>query len=214
MDTNQTETITRLTAVSARGQAGGEVTEVLHANKVFEKLVYSETGLPGGEFEACTFILCNFYDADLTGRRFTDCRMIDCNLSMARLSRAGLNNVTFMDCKVTGVDFRNCLPLLFEVSFEKSNLDYCIFCKNRLKKTKFKECSIREANFTEADLTGASFDNCDLSNTVFNRTNLSHADFRTARNYSINLALNTVRKAKFSLSGIAGLLSRYDIVIE
>lgn len=125
-----------------------------------------------------------------------------------------MRNVTFLNCKVAGVDFSACRPLLFAVSFERSSLDYAVFAKNRLKKTVFKDCSIREADFSEADLTGACFDNCDLSNTVFNRTNLSQADLRTSRNYSINLETNTVRKAKFSFSGIAGLLSQYDIIIE
>ncbi len=133
---------------------------------------------------------------------------------MAKVTHAGMSTVAFLNCKVVGVDFSRCLPLLFAVSFEKCSLDYSIFIKNRLKKTKFKECSIREADFTEADLTGASFDNCDLSNTLFCRTNLSQADFRTSRNYSINPELNTVRKAKFSFSGIAGLLRQYDIIIE
>ena len=125
-----------------------------------------------------------------------------------------MRNVAFTNCKVIGVDFSNCLPFLFAVSFERCRLDYSHFIKNRLRKTKFRECAIRDADFTEADLTGASFDNCDLSSTVFSRTNLSHADFRTSRNYSINLEMNTVRKARFSLSGIAGLLSQYDLVIE
>jgi uncharacterized protein YjbI with pentapeptide repeats len=133
---------------------------------------------------------------------------------MVKVSHAGMRNVTFLNCKVVGVDFSKCLPFLFAVSFEKCRLDYSSFIKTKLKKTKFKECTIREADFTEADLTGASFDDCDLSNAVFSRTNLSQADFRTSRNYTINLEINTVRKTKFSLSGISGLLSQYDIVVE
>lgn len=188
--------------------------EVSHADKVFEKVSYAGTGLAGEEFEDCTFINCDFSESDLSDTRFTDCKFIDCNLSMTKVNRAGMRNVTFLNCKVVGVDFSRCLPLLFAVSFEKCSLDYSIFIKNKLKKTRFKECSIREADFTEADLTGASFDNCDLSNTVFRRTNLSQADFKTSRNYTINLEMNTVRKAKFSFPGIAGLLSQYDIVLE
>ena len=184
------------------------------AHKVFEKIDYAETGLSGQEFEDCTFNNCNFSDADLSKSRFIDCRMSDCNLSNARMNQAGLQNVTFLGCKIVGVDFGTSLPFLFEVTFEKCSLDYSKFIKNKLKKTKFKECAIREAIFTETDLTGASFDNCDLLNTVFSRTNLNQADFRTARNYSIDLEQNSARKAKFSYSGIAGLLSQYDIIIE
>jgi fluoroquinolone resistance protein len=188
--------------------------EESHTNKVFEKVVYSETGLSGEEFEDCKFINCNFSDSDLSDCLFIDCQMIDCNLSMARVSQTMMRNVTFLNCKVIGVDFSKCLSLLFIVGFEKCCLDYSIFIKKKLNKTNFKECAIRDVDFTESDLSGASFDNCDLLNTVFSRTNLNQADFRTSRNYRINLEMNTARKAKFSLSGIAGLLSQYDIIIE
>lgn len=188
--------------------------ELSHTDKVFEKVDYSKTGLSGEEFEDCTFKSCDFSDSDLSRSRFIDCKMIDCNMSMAKVNHTGMSNVTFWNCKIVGVDFSKCLPLLFAVNFEKCCLDYSIFTKNRLKKTKFKECIIRDADFTEADLTGASFDDCDLLNTIFSRTNLSQADFRTSRNYTINLEKNTARKAKFSLSGIDGLLRQYDIIVE
>jgi fluoroquinolone resistance protein len=190
------------------------VKEALHIDEVFEKIDYSDTGLSGGEFESCTFSNCDFSNSDLSASLFTDCQLIDCNLSMATVDHTGLRNVAFVNCKVVGVDFSGCLPFLFAVSFEKCCLDYSHFIKNRLKKTTFKGCSIRDANFTEADLTAASFEECDLTNTAFSHTNLSHADFRTSHNYSINLEMNTVRKAKFSLSGVAGLLDQYDLIIE
>jgi len=185
-----------------------------HDHEVFEKADYSATGRSGKEFEDCAFKNCNFSNADLAKSRFIDCTLIDCNLSNAKISNTGLQNVTFLSCKIVGVDFSTCLPFLFEVRFDACSLDYSKFIKNKMKKTNFKECSIREAVFIEADLTGACFDNCDLSNTVFTRANLNQADFRTSRNYSINLEMNTVRKAKFSTSGITGLLSQYDILIE
>jgi fluoroquinolone resistance protein len=188
--------------------------EVSHADTIFEKIDYSEAGLTGEEFEDCTFRNCNFSNCDLSHSRFIDCRLIDCDLSMAKVNQTGMSNVMFLNCKIVGVDFSKCLPLLFSVSFETCCLDYSLFTRSKLKKTKFKECIIREADFTGADLTGATFESCDLLKTVFSHTNLSQADFTTARNYAINLEMNIVRKAKFSLSGIVGLLSHYDIVVE
>ncbi|MCW8795447.1 MAG: hypothetical protein OQK67_00080 [Chlorobium sp.] len=38
--------------------------------------------------------------------------------------------------------------------------------------------------------------------------------FHSAYNYSINPETNRIRKARFSLSGLAGLLDVYDIEIE
>jgi fluoroquinolone resistance protein len=188
--------------------------EIPPANEVFEKIDYTNTSLSGEEFEACTFSNCNFSDSDLSDCLFTDCRFEECNLTMVKVARSGLRNASFLNCKVVGVDFSACLPFLFAVSFEKCCLDYSHFVKNRMKKTEFRECVIRDAIFSETDLSGALFDNCDLLNTVFIRTDLSHADFRTSRNYTINLEVNTLRKAKFSLSGVVGLLSHYDIIVE
>ena len=42
---------------------------------------------------------------------------------------------------------------------------------------------------------------------------LEKADFSTAYNYVIDPELNTIRKAKFSIAGITGLLHKYDIDI-
>ena len=39
-------------------------------------------------------------------------------------------------------------------------------------------------------------------------------DFKTSYNYSIDPEVNSIKKAKFSLEGISGLLYKYDIVIE
>ena len=58
------------------------------------------------------------------------------------------------------------------------------------------------------------FDNCDLNKTVFETTILENVDLRTSRNYTIDLELNKVKKAQFSLHGVRGLLEKYDMKIE
>jgi hypothetical protein len=49
---------------------------------------------------------------------------------------------------------------------------------------------------------------------VFHHTTLEHVDFRTSYNYSINPENNRIKKAKFSIWGVSGLLYKYDIEIE
>jgi len=73
---------------------------------------------------------------------------------------------------------------------------------------------LHEVDFTEADLTESVFNNCDLKSTTFDFTNLEKTDFRTSFNYSIHPETNKLKKTQFSRNGIAGLLSRYDIIIE
>jgi len=72
----------------------------------------------------------------------------------------------------------------------------------------------KRADFTETDLTMAVFTNCDLMGATFVQTNLKKADFRTAKNYALDPELNRIKGATFSQYGLAGLLAKYDIVIE
>lgn len=182
-------------------------------NQTFEKIDYSKQKLIKQEFESCKFVNCNFSNCDLSQTALIDCKFENCNLSMIKILGTGLRNVKFINCKIMGVDFSNCAEFDFAVSFEKSCLDYAFFIKNNLKKTKFEDCIIKEANFTKSDLTDAEFNNCDLSGTIFTQSNLGGVDFTTAKCFSINPDNNSVKKAKFSIYGVVGLLDKYDIII-
>jgi uncharacterized protein YjbI with pentapeptide repeats len=93
-------------------------------------------------------------------------------------------------------------------------LNFSSFYKLKLKSTSFRDCQLQDVEFAEGDFTKAVFHNCDLSKANFEHTTLESADFRTAYNYSVNPEINRVKKAKFSLDGIAGLLDKYEIVVE
>ena len=103
---------------------------------------------------------------------------------------------------------------MFSFQFEKSQLDYSTFYGTKLKKTKFIDCSLKETDFEEADLTGSAFQNCDLSGTSFVRTVLEKVDFRTARHFSFDPAVNKVKQAKFSATNLEGLLYHFNLDIE
>ncbi|WP_319800291.1 pentapeptide repeat-containing protein [Flavobacterium sp. N501239] len=66
----------------------------------------------------------------------------------------------------------------------------------------------------KTDLTEAIFDHCDLRRTVFIETTLNKADFTTSFNYTLDPEINKIKKAQFSLEGLQGLLSKYDIIIK
>jgi uncharacterized protein YjbI with pentapeptide repeats len=113
-----------------------------------------------------------------------------------------------------GLHFEDCNDLIIAFEFDGCNLEMSSFYKLKLKGTKFKNSKISDVDFTETDLSNSIFDNCDLGKTVFHNSNLEKADFRTSFNYSIDPEMNRVKRAKFSLPGIAGLLDKYDIEIE
>jgi uncharacterized protein YjbI with pentapeptide repeats len=188
--------------------------ETLHENKTFEKVDYSNKELRGREFTSCIFKSCNFEKSDISGNDFIDCSFENCNFSLAKLKQTGLKNVNFIGCKLTGVDFSPCNDFLFGVSFSSCLLDYAAFQKKKMKKTKFKDCSIKESHFTDVDLTSAIFENCDLTNTYFQANNLEKADFTSSRNFTIDPEENKMKKAKFSIGELHGLLGKYDLEIE
>ena len=183
-------------------------------DKKFEKEDFTSNELPIADYENCVFLNCNLSNADLSKRVFIECEFNFSNLSTAKLAVTAFKNVKFKDCKLLGLHFENCDQFLFEVDFDNCFLNLCSFYKLKLKKTRFRNSNLSEVDFTDADLTNALFANCDLAGARFENTILEKADLRTARNYSIDPELNKIKKAKFSIQGIAGLLAKYDIEIE
>ena len=181
---------------------------------VFEKEDFTETPFNPGEYENCTFNGCNFSGTDLSHMIFTECNFNGCNLSLSKLTNTGMRDIKFKDCKILGLHFEDCSDFLFAVTFDKCILNLSSFYRQKLKKTLFKNCNLHEVDFTEADLSDSIFENCDLSGAKFQSSILEKVDFRTSFNYSIDPEINKIKKAKFSIDGIAGLLDKYDIEIQ
>lgn len=182
--------------------------------KRFEKVDFAENSLAQGEYDKCVFVNCSFANVNLTGFKFSNCEFIQCNFSLAILAKTSVQEVKFKNCKLLGLRFDICNPFLFSATFQDCMLNLSSFYKLRLKKTVFKNCSLHEVDFSEADLTQAAFDNCDLALATFEATILEKADFRHAFNYNIDPEKNKIKKAKFSLPAVTGLLNKYDIEIE
>jgi uncharacterized protein YjbI with pentapeptide repeats len=125
-----------------------------------------------------------------------------------------MKNINFVDCKLMGVGFSLCDDFAFSASFIRCNLDYCYFINKNLKNTRFTDCSIRDANFAGADLSNIIFNRCDFTHTLFEKTVLEQTSFVSSFNYSINPEINKLKKTKFSVEGLRGLLDKYDIIIE
>jgi fluoroquinolone resistance protein len=183
-------------------------------DKKLEKVDFTQSAPDPGDYENCQFINCNFQSADISGLHFCECEFIGCNMSMAKLIKTAFKDVQFKNCKLLGLHFETCDPFLFSASFEDCSLKLTSFFKTKLPKTTFRNCGLEEVDFAEADLNHSIFDKCNLQGALFENTNLEHADLRTSEYYTINPESNKIRKAKFSLAGVAGLLGKYDIIIE
>ncbi|HEY0677776.1 MAG TPA: pentapeptide repeat-containing protein [Chitinophagaceae bacterium] len=182
-------------------------------DKQFEKIDFSTEPPEIAEYDNCSFVNCNFEKCDLSNISFSDCKFNGCNLTMIQTVKTAFKDIKFNDCKLLGVHFEHCTDFLFAVQFENCILNYSSFFKKSLKKTVFRQSGLQEVDFTDADLSSAVFDKCDLNNAKFENTNLEKADFRSAYNFSIDPALNRMRKARFSMNGLPGLLNKFDIDI-
>jgi uncharacterized protein YjbI with pentapeptide repeats len=184
--------------------------EVYIQDKTFNR----SDSLAKGEYENCTFNGCNFNDTDLSEFKFIDCAFNGCNFSLAKLNKTAFQDVKFKDCKMLALRFDTCNEFGLSFSFDSCQLNHSSFYKTKIKKTVFKNSQLQETDFAEADLTSVLFDNCNLSQAIFDHTTLEKADFRTSYNYSIDPEINRIKKARFSISGLSGLLEKYDIEIE
>ena len=183
------------------------------AENVVERWTAAEIA-PHQELEQYKFVACDFSGVNLTDKRFIDCLFERCNLSLATLANAALQNVTFRECKLSGVQFSVCRDMCFEVDFAHCQLPYASFHGKRLRGTSFTHCILTEVDFAYADLTEAVFQECDLTRALFEQTQLTAADLTTASGFLIDPEINTVKKTRFSLEGLPGLLSKYDIKIS
>lgn len=183
-------------------------------NRVFERVSLTGNPLLKGVYEECSFIKCDANRADLSGITFRNCSFDGCDLSLATLRSSLLQDVQFRSCKLLGVQFSECKGFLLKLDFEECMLKLALFSQLKLKNIRFKNCDLQEADFTETDLTGAIFEECDLLRTTFLKSNLEQADLRSAFNYSIDPESNRLKKARFLIPQVIGLLDRYDIIIE
>ncbi len=188
--------------------------EVFEEEKKFDTIDFTILPFAKGEYENCDFLHCNFSNCDLSAVKFTECRFTGCNLSAANLHKTALRDIVFKECKLLGLRFDTCNEMLFAVSFDHCIVNFSSFYKRKMKNARFTNTSFHEVDFTEVDLSNAIFANCDLLKAVFENTILEKADFTTAYNYSLDPELNKIKKAKFSMPGLTGLLDKYNIEIE
>lgn len=188
--------------------------QVYVEEKTFDKADFTANPLAKGDYENCVFKNCNFSNSDLAALKFIECEFWSCNVSLATLTGTAFRDVRFKDCKMLGLLFYTCNDFGFSVSFDNCILNHASFYGVKIKKTLFKNVRLIEVDFTDCDVSHSVFDACDLAGAKFENTVLEKADLRTAFNYSIDPERNRIKKARFSLTGIAGLLDTYDIEID
>ncbi len=180
----------------------------------FSGITFTIETLSKGEYDNCEFINCQLSNLDLSEFTFVDCLFKGCDLSTSKLTKTAFTNVRFKDCKLVGMPFDECHEFMFSVQFDNCLLNLSSFYKRKMKNTFFINCQLEEVDFTETDLSGCEFPDCNLKNAIFERTNLEKANLSSAHDFIINPDLNKIKKARFSVRSLPGLLTKYDLKIE
>jgi fluoroquinolone resistance protein len=183
----------------------------------FADLVLEEATVEGVEFERCHFSTCRFRATAFRACKFIECTFEMCDLSMIGVVSSRFTNTRFADCKIIGVNWTDASSLnalTTSMVFQRCNISYSHFAELDLKGLQVLECEAREVDFTEARLQRACFTGTDLAGARFSRTDLREANFVSAKNYAIDPTQNKVKKARFALPEVIGLLAAFDVVVE
>lgn len=167
-----------------------------------------------GTYDHCVFREIDVSESYIDGITFMDCTFEGCNLSNTKIGGSQFSDTRFEDCKLLGLRIENLGLLSTNLIFSNCQMDFISFSQLNLKGVQFQYCSLKEADFTEADLQSAEFKNCDLFKAQFYRTNLQGADFSSAIRIQLDPEENSIRKARFALEALPGLLVKYGINIE
>ncbi|HEX6384107.1 MAG TPA: pentapeptide repeat-containing protein [Anaerolineae bacterium] len=169
------------------------------------------------EFIDCLFSGCTFRETLFKNCRFHECVFSNCDLSLARVEGSSFSNTRFVKSRVIGINWTLAswpkYPLRPPIRFDECVLDYSTFIGLSLPGIRITGCRAKDVDFSEADLSEADFSKTDLSESRFGQTNLAKANFEDATNYTIDVHLNDVSKARFSLPEAVSLLRSLDIIL-
>ena len=181
--------------------------------EVFAGTSFAEETRDGFEYIECVFRKCDFSYAAFLDCSFEDCVFENCNFSMTKMDRSVHESSGFGHCKIQGVDFGQCAGGMFKVHFMFSSISYSAFIGKKMPKTVFSHCDLKAVDFSSCDLSDSRFDLCVLPDCIFHDTQLDTVDFSSASQYRIDPENNSLKGARFDVSGLSGLLEQYGIVI-
>jgi fluoroquinolone resistance protein len=179
----------------------------------FSKITISDENLVQKVFEECHFDHCSFMNCRMEKCKFINCRFESCILSAVVPSNSRFQETHFVRCKLMGMDWTRTVELS-EPDFQECQLNYSNFKLLKVPGIKMVKCEAKEVDFVETDLSKGDFRQTDFENTLFAKTNLTAANFQGARNYSIDIRGNILKKTRFSLPEALMLLNCLDIIIE
>lgn len=175
----------------------------------FRARLYTSLDMPETRVRK-TYANDDLLDDDLEGVTFEHCQFVGTNMTGVQLVE-----VTFENCKLSGIDFRKCRAFpSIDMRFVDCVLDGCNFSDLVLKNQSFVACELRRCTFVRTNLAGADFSHSDLTESLFHACDLTRADFSRSKKYAVDPVGNKITNAKFSLPEAVSLLRGFDIDIK
>lgn len=169
-------------------------------------------------FTDCIFKNCQLRETEFTNCRFNDCSFEACDLSLITVRDCSFREVEFIDSKVVGVNWISAeWPRITSgspINFKDCVIDYSTFIGLTLTKIRFNGCTAKDVEFSDANLTSADFRDTTLTASRFNNSNLTKANFEGAKEYTIDMGLNILKQARFTVPEAYSLLhSTTDLIL-
>lgn len=190
-----------------------DFTEEAYYQERLTNLAFTKEVFEAKSFEECEFFSCSFVDCRFEKSKFLNCKFTGCVLSAVVPMNCTFTEVVFFRSKVIGIDWTKAKDLR-GLEFAECQVNYSNFKLLKLPKIKIINSEAKEVDFIETDLSRGDFKNTDFERSRFFRTNLSYADFKGAKNYSIDIRNNNLKKTRFALPEALALLGSLDIILE
>ena len=128
----------------------------------FKEINLHSAKIVKAEFDDCTFVSCDFSETFFSSCRFIGCRFENCNLSLMKLTDTKMSGVTFVSCKMIGIDWT------------MANWESLL----SVDPLHFHECLLNDSNFFGLSLGGVVMTECRITEADFRNALLQKSDFR------------------------------------
>lgn len=184
-----------------------------HEDKTFTKQNWESLSIAEQKFIDCTFVNCNLSKTTFIDSEFNGCTFHNCDMSLMVLRKCSAKKIKLTSSKAIGINWSD-TEGTFSIEAIDSNVSYSSFAGKIIKKAIFKGCKAHEVDFTQCNLTEADFTNADLNDTRFVNCDLAKADFSNASNYRLDLKINKVKGAIFTMPDAMSLLDSFGVVVK
>ena len=182
-----------------------------YSEMTFVDLVCTGTDISGKEFQECIFKNCSFENVNFRNSIFENCEFDSCALILPDFKNTTIDDVDFIECKITGLNFGDMNDFSMAFGFNKSKLLSCSFVGLDIRDASFCNSMIVDSVFRECNLHKADFEGVAFKATSFSVNNLTCANFNDASGFFINPCENKLKGATFSIAAALELLKQFEI---